>query len=144
DKAAVLQRAVVVRAGVPLATLRAHYLGHYDNIETGVALGDFAGGILKDTLAASARRKGVCIIYRSPWMPGYVFAARRGLSTSTEAAVRKAFLALRTGPAGAPAPLRALDPEYTGFAPIHDRAYAIIRQLIRPWWATVGLRPQTR
>ena len=144
DPAAVLQRAVVVRSGVPMAELRAHYLGHYDNIETGVSVGDFAGGIIKDTLAPSARRQGLCVIYRSPWMPGYVFAVRRGMSVSTASALRTAFLGLRPGTQANTAALAALDPEYTGFAPIRGRNYGIIRTLIRPWWHDVGLHPVSR
>lgn len=141
DPAAVLQRAVALEAGLPFGQLRGHFLGHYDNIETGVAVGDFAGGIIKDTLAPSARAQGDCVIYRSAPMPGYVFAVRRSLPAAERAALMQAFVGLtRTGPHAQV--LTALDPEYTGFAPVQSAAYRVIRTLIRPWWADVGLRPR--
>lgn len=52
DRAALLQRAVVVGAGVSLESLGEYrFLGHYDTIVRGILNGDFDAGILKDTMA---------------------------------------------------------------------------------------------
>ena len=58
DPAAILQRAVLVNAGLRLEQLGSHrFIGHYDNIARGVANGDFDAGILKDTTAYEWERR---------------------------------------------------------------------------------------
>ena len=70
DPAALLQRAVVVGAGMELAQLgEYHFLGHYDNIVRGVLNKDFDAGILKDTMAFKWKNNGVRIVYDSPHLP---------------------------------------------------------------------------
>ena len=65
DPAAILQRAVVVDAGVKLEELGSYrFIGHYDNIARGVANGDFDAGILKDTTAYEWERKGLRVIHK--------------------------------------------------------------------------------
>ncbi len=60
DKAAILQRATVVNAGMPLEKLSSYkFIGHYDNIAQGVLSGDFAAGIVKDTTAVAWEKKGL-------------------------------------------------------------------------------------
>lgn len=134
DKAAILQRAVVVGAGMPLSRL-GHYdfIGHYDNIARGVMIGDFDAGILKDTSAYAWRNKGLRILYTSPPLPPYNISARRGLDPAIISRVRAALLALRPNNAADRSVLHALDPAYGGFAPVSDRDYDIVRKLIAPF-----------
>jgi phosphonate transport system substrate-binding protein len=134
DQAALLQRAVVVGAGLPLEALGEYrFLGHYDNVVRGVTSGDFDAGILKDTTALRWEGKGIRVLYASPKLPPYVIAVRSGLDPAVTGRLRKALLAARTDdPVSGPA-LRALDPHYDGFAPVADEDYDVIRELIRPF-----------
>ena len=136
DRAALLQRAAVVEAGVPLEALgEYHFLGHYDNIVRGVMNGDFDAGILKDTTAMRWQGRGIRVLHASPPLPPYVIAARRGLDPAMRERLRYALLAARpedrvSGPA-----LRALDPGYDGFVPASDADYDVVRALIAPFAA---------
>lgn len=134
DKAAILQRAVVVGAGLPLERLRSYrFLGHYDNIARGVLSGDFHAGILKDTSAYAWAGKGLKIVHASPDLPPYNIAARGNISGPLLHALRRAFLALDpANPAHLPV-IRSLDPSYDGFAPTDDAEYDVIRRLTRPF-----------
>ncbi|MFW5451988.1 phosphate/phosphite/phosphonate ABC transporter substrate-binding protein [Thioalkalivibrio sulfidiphilus] len=134
DRAALLQRATVVGAGMALETLgEYHFLGHYDNIVRGVMNGDFDAGILKDTTAFRWQGEGIRILYESPLLPPYVIAARKGLDPALTERLREALLAARPDdPVSGPA-MRALDPSYDGFAPVTDAEYDVIRELIRPF-----------
>jgi len=72
DRAAILQRAAVVNAGIKLEELGSYrFIGHYDNIIRGVLSGDFDAGILKDTSAYQAEKRGIKIIHASPHLPPY-------------------------------------------------------------------------
>jgi len=134
DKAALLQRAVVVGAGMPLEKLGQYeFIGHYDNIAQGVANGDFDAGILKDTVAAKWEKKGLRIIHASAPLPPYNISAGKHVDEATIAKVREAFLALDpSNPAHAEV-IQALDPQYSGFAPTSDEEYAVVRELIKPF-----------
>lgn len=134
DPKAILQRAVVKEAGLPLEAFAEYrFLGHYDNIARGIANGDFDAGILKDTTALEWQRRGLRVLYRSPPLPPYNIAVRGDLDDKTFDALRRAFLALDPARPEEAAVIRALDPSYTGFAPVEDHEYDIVRQLVRPF-----------
>ncbi len=134
DRAALLQRAVVVGAKMPLKKLGSYnFLGHYDNIVRGVLHGEYDAGILKDTMAFKWQGKGIRILYSSPQLPPYNIAARGKLSRKLIARLRKAFLALdRNNPEHRPI-IKALDNKYDGFAPTSDAEYNVVRRLIKPF-----------
>lgn len=139
DRAAILQRAVVVGAGMPLERLRSYrFLGHYDNIARGVLNGDFQAGILKDTTAYAWAGKGLRIVYASPDLPPYNIAAHGKISDSLLQALRKAFLSLNPANRAHLPVIRSLDPNYDGFAPTDDAEYEIIRQLTKPFAGAAG------
>lgn len=134
DKAAILQRAVVVGAGMPIEQLGDHhFIGHYDNIARAVLSGDFDAGILKDTAALKWEGKGLRILHRSPDLPPYNIAARRDLDAKVIAQVRAAFLSLDANRPEHRAIIQALDSTYDGFAPTDDKEYEAIRRLIAPF-----------
>lgn len=134
DKAAILQRATVVHAGIALEQLGSYtFLGHYDNIARGVAAGDFDAGILKDTTAYEWERKGLRILHASPPLPPYNIAVGRHVDEATRLALRDALLRLRADhPAHRPI-LAALDMSYSGFAAVDDKEYDVVRQLVKPF-----------
>lgn len=136
DRAAILQRAVVVGAGIPLEAFGEHlFIGHYDNIVRGVMNGDFDAGILKDTMAYDWQGKGIRILYTSPDLPPYNFSASRAVDADLVARLRDAFLALDpNNPAHLPV-IHAVDVEYQGFAAGSDADYDIVRRLIQPFEA---------
>jgi phosphonate transport system substrate-binding protein len=134
DKAAILQRATVVHAGIALEQFGSYaFLGHYDNIARGVAAGDFDAGILKDTTAYEWERKGLRVLHASPPLPPYNIAVARHVDEPTRLALRDALLRLRAdNPAHRPI-LAALDRNYDGFASVDDKEYDVVRQLIKPF-----------
>lgn len=134
DKAALLQRAVVVGAEMPLENLgRYEFIGHYDNIVRAVLNRDFDAGILKDTMAYKWEGKGIRILYASPDLPPYNIAASKNISKPMLKKLQKAFLDLdTTNPDHFPV-IKALDKKYNGFAPTSDSEYDIVRKLIKPF-----------
>ncbi len=134
DPAALLQRAVVVGASMPLDDLREYrFLGHYDNIVRGVLSGDFDAGILKDTMAFKWQGKGIRILYSSPHLPPYNIAASRNVDPKLLAQLRAAFLKLDASDPKHGDVIRALDKKYDGFAPVEDSEYDVVRQLTAPF-----------
>lgn len=134
DKAALLQRAVVVGAGIPLEKLGDHkFLGHYDNIARGVLNGDFDAGILKDTTAFKWQGKGLRIIHESDPLPPYNIAASKNVSPAVMVKLKKAFLALDINNPEHAIVIQALDKHYTGFAASSDADYEVVRKLIAPF-----------
>lgn len=135
DKKALLQRATVVGAGLPLNKLRRYkFIGHYDNIVRAVISGDFDAGILKDTMAYKWEGKGIRILYQSPDLPPYNIAASRNLSPKTVTRLRKAFLGLDAKNPEHLKVIKALDKKYDGFAATSDHDYDIVRKLVAPFY----------
>jgi phosphonate transport system substrate-binding protein len=134
DKAAILQRAVVVGAGMPLESLGEYkFIGHYDNIAKGVASGDFEAGILKDTTAHDWQHRGLRILHRSPPLPPYNIVASSKVDAKLLRQIRQAFLALDIRNPAHKKVIQALDDEYDGFAPASDADYDVVRQLVAPF-----------
>jgi phosphonate transport system substrate-binding protein len=134
DRAALLQRAVVVQAGMPIESLgEVQYLGHYDNIVRAVINGDFDAGILKDTMAYKWQGKGIRILHASEHLPPYNIAARKGLDAGLLEKIRQAFLDLDPDNPGHLAIIKSLDRRYDGFLPTSDAEYDVVRRLVRPF-----------
>lgn len=134
DKAAILQRAVVVGAGMPLENLGEYkFIGHYDNIAKGVANGDFDAGILKDTTASDWQQRGLRVLHSSPPLPPYNIVASSKLDAKLLKQIRQAFLDLDIKNPAHKKVIQALDDEYDGFAPAHDSDYDVVRRLIAPF-----------
>lgn len=134
DRAALLQRAVVVGAGMPLERLGSYkFIGHYDNIIRGVLIGDFDAGIVKDTMAYRWRGKGIRILYSSPNLPPYNISVSAKLDPLLYRRLRRAFLALSENNPDQRAVIKALDKRYNGFMPTSDAEYDVVRKLIAPF-----------
>lgn len=134
DKAALLQRAVVAGANMPLDRLGSYkFLGHYDNIVRGVLNGDFDAGILKDTKAFKWKDKGIRIIHESPALPPYNITASSALDKKTFLALQEIFLQLDASDPEQNQVIKALSKKYDGFAATSDAEYDVIRKLIIPF-----------
>jgi len=134
DKAALLQRAVVVGAGVPLEKLGQYkFLGHYDNIARAVMNGDFDAGILKDTMAFKWQGEGIKILYSSQELPPYNISTSKNVNTELLQKIQNAFLLLDTNNPKHLAVIKAVDKKYNGFAFTNDSEYDVIRKLIKPF-----------
>lgn len=134
DPAALLQRAVVVGAGVELDKLSEYkFVGHYDNIARGVMRGFYDAGILKDTTAFKWQDKGLRILHSSAHLPPYNLAASSSLDEKTYQKLKKAFLALSVNNPAHRKIIKALDKKYDGFAATSDKEYDIIRKLTKPF-----------
>ena len=134
DKAAILQRAVVVGAGMPLENLGEYkFIGHYDNIAKGVANGDFDAGILKDTTASDWKNRGLRILHSSSPLPPYNIVASSKVDAKLLKQIRQAFLSLNMKNLSHRKVIQALDNEYDGFAPVRNSDYDVVRRLIAPF-----------
>lgn len=137
DPSAVLQRAVVAGAGMPIESLGSiKFIGHYDNIARGLVAGDFDAGILKDTTAYQWQKKGLRVIYESPDLPPYCIAAKRGLGDKQLLAVREALLKLNFSNPDHRLVIKALDESYDGFLPATEDEYDVVQKLILPFTST--------
>ena len=134
DAAAILQRAVVVGAGMPMEKLGEHkFIGHYDNIARGVLNGDFDAGVVKDTTAIKFKPQGLRVIYGSPPLPPYNIVASSKADPKLVEQVRAAFLKLDVSKPEHKAVLESLDPSYDGFVAVTDQEYDVVRELIKPF-----------
>ena len=134
DKAALLQRAVVVGSGLPLESLSSYkFLGHYDNIVRAVLHGDFDAGILKDTKAYQWQGKGIRILYASDELPPYNIAASGKIDDAVLENLQAAFLKLDAKNPEHKNIIKALDKKYDGFVATSDKEYDIVRKLIAPF-----------
>jgi phosphonate transport system substrate-binding protein len=134
DRAALLQRATVVGAGIGLEDLGSYsFIGHYDNIVRGVLHGDYDAGILKDTMAFKWEGKGVRTLYASPNLPPYNITASAGVSDELFVKIQEAFLSLDASDPADLAVIKSIDPKYDGFASTNDEEYDVVRQLIAPF-----------
>ena len=134
DRAALLQRAVVVGAGIKLEEFQDYkFIGHYDNIVRGVLNGDFDAGILKDTKAYRWQGKGIRIIYTSPELPPYNFSVSENVNDEVFKKLKALFLGLNDGDPRHLAIIHAVDNKYTGFARVNDEEYDIVRKLVKPF-----------
>lgn len=134
DPEALLQRAAVVDAGMPLEKLgKQGFLGHYDNIARAVVRGFYDAGILKDTTAVKWEGKGLRVLYASPQLPPYNIAAGASVDPALLKKMRQAFLKLDVRNLDQYAVIKALDNEYDGFAETNDAEYDIVRKMIKPF-----------
>lgn len=134
DQKALLQRAAVVGAGMPLEKLgEQQFIGHYDNIVRAVMNGDFDAGILKDTMAYKWQGKGIRILYSTPDLPPYNITASKNVDDATLEQLQKAFLKLNSKNPEHLAVIKALDKKYDGFAKTSDAEYDVVRKLIKPF-----------
>ncbi len=134
DPAALLQRATVVGAGIPLEKLGKQVsIGHYDNISRAVARGFYDAGILKDTTALKWQGQGLRILHVSPQLPPYNITASAKVDRLLLEKMRKAFMKLDIYNPEHSAVIKALDSEYDGFAATNDAEYNIVRELIAPF-----------
>ena len=134
DAAAILQRAVVVGAGMPMEKLGEYkFIGHYDNIAQGVLNGDFDAGVVKDTTAIKFKPQGLRVIYGSPPLPPYNIVASSKMDPVLVEKVRAAFLKLDVTKPDHKAVIVSLDPSYSGFVAVTDQEYDVIRDLVKPF-----------
>ncbi len=134
DKRALLQRAAVVGAGMPLNKFKDYkFIGHYDNIVRAVMNGDFDAGILKDTMAYKWQGKGIRILYATDNLPPYNITASKNVDRKTLLELQNAFLSLNSKNPKHMKVIKALDAKYDGFAKTSDAEYDIVRRLIKPF-----------
>lgn len=134
DPAALLQRAAVVGAGMPLTRLgKYEFIGHYDNIARGVARGIFDAGILKDSKAFKWQDKGLRILYSTPQLPPYNITASSKVDAALLKKIRQAFLKLDIKNPEHKIIIKAMGKKYDGFSPTEDAEYDVVRKLIRPF-----------
>ncbi len=134
DPAALLQRAVVVGAGMPLDKLGSYsFLNHYNNIVRAVLIRDFDAGVVMESTAIKWKSQGLRTIYTSDNLPPYNIAAHPKVDDETVKKVRDALMRLDPkNPAHKPI-VSALQETFGGFAAGDDSDYDIVRKLVAPF-----------
>lgn len=134
DERALLQRAVVVGAGIKLNQFNEYsFIGHYDNIARAVMNNDFDAGILKDTMAYKWQGSGLRILYASPALPPYNIVASKNIDKNMLKELKQIFLSLDKNNPVHLKVIKAIDKKYDGFAPTNDKEYDIVRKLVAPF-----------
>jgi len=134
DKAAILQRAVVVGSGIEMNELGSYdFLGHHDNIVRAVINEDFDAGIVKDTMAFKWQGKGIRILYSSEYLPPFNISVSKNIDDALLKKLQHAFLQLDPNNREHLAIIQSVDKKYSGFAYVEDEEYDVIRQLIKPF-----------
>jgi len=134
DRRALLQRAVVVEAGMPLEDFGQYeFIGHYDNIARAIFNGDFDAGILKDTMAFQWEGRGLRILAASPDLPPYNITANGDVDDALLRELQQAFLDLDPANPAHQKIIKALDKKYDGFTAASDEDYDVVRELIKPF-----------
>lgn len=134
DKAALLQRAVVVGADMPLDKLGSYnFIGHYDNIVRGVLHHDFDAGILKDTKYFQWKDRGIKLLYASPKLPPYNIAVSANVDPKLLQQIKNAFLRLDINKPADKRVIKSLDKKYDGFVATSNKEYDVVRKLVAPF-----------
>lgn len=134
DPAALLQRAVVVNAGMPLESLGSRdFIGHHDNVARGVLNRDYDAGIVTDRQARKWVNKGLRVIYTSPSLPPFNISATRTLDPVIFLGIQKALLSLDGNNPDHRRVLDALGKNFDGFVQTNDAEYDIVRKLTKPF-----------
>ncbi len=131
DRQALLQRAVVQEAGLALERFGHHeFLNHRDNVLRAVLLGHFDGGVVAESVARAWRERGIAIIHTSRPLPTFNISASDRLAPVLARRIEEALLSLDPSDLDDRATIKSLDPDYTGFAPVSDGEYDVVRSLI--------------
>ncbi|MBW1803851.1 MAG: phosphate/phosphite/phosphonate ABC transporter substrate-binding protein [Deltaproteobacteria bacterium] len=134
DERALLQRAVVVGAGINLNQFKEYrFIGHYDNIARAVMNDDFDAGILKDTMAYKWQGKGLRILHASPALPPYNIVASKNVSKELLKELKQVFLSLNKNNPIHLKVIKSIDKKYDGFAATSDNEYDVVRKLVAPF-----------
>lgn len=134
DPQAYLQPAVLLDAGIRREDFsEVAYLKHYDNIAKAVLVGDFDGGIMKDTVYEKFAARGLRVIHASAPLSSYVFAVNPKLDSRVQQSLKRALLKLNDTSSERRAVLQSLDHGYDGFQAVTDQDYDRERALIAPF-----------
>lgn len=134
DPKAYLQPAILLDAGVRREDFsEVAYLKHYDNIAKALLMGDFDGGIMKDTVYEKFAAQGLRVVHASPPLASYIFAVNAKLDSRVQQKLKQAFLKLNHATPEGSAVLKSLDQGYDGFQVVTDQDYDRERALIAPF-----------
>lgn len=134
DKAALLQRAVVVSGGLPLDQFGEYkFLNHYENVVRGILSGDFDAGIILDSTAQHWQEKGLRIIHTSPELPPYSIVVNSKVDDELFKKIQKALLDLDVNRPDHRLIIKTLSEGCYGYMPASDLDYNVVRRLIKPF-----------
>lgn len=134
DPASLLQKVVVVNAGMPLESLGSiNHLGHHDNVVRGVLNGDYDAGIIAQIRARKWDKKGLRVIYTSPQLPPYNITATGKIDPAVFAKLQGALLSLDSRNPAHRRVFEAMGGGIEGFVRTSDEEYEIVRKLIKPF-----------
>jgi phosphonate transport system substrate-binding protein len=127
----VVPRAHLKKAGIPLDLLGDYeFLGSHHDVALGVLGGYFDAGGVKEEVFYEYQARGLRMLAQSPPISEHVFVTRANLAPELVARLRQAFMAVNEDPRQAEI-LTAIKKTVTGFAPVTDRDYDELRELMK-------------
>ncbi|MCK4839903.1 MAG: phosphate/phosphite/phosphonate ABC transporter substrate-binding protein [Desulfobulbaceae bacterium] len=127
----IVPRAHLKKAGIGLESLSRHeFLGSHHDVALGVLGGYFDAGGVKEEVFYEYEKRGLRVLAKSPPISEHVFMARSDLAPELVERLRKAFMAVNQDPQKDKI-LKSIKKSVTGFAPVVDRDYAELRELMK-------------
>ena len=127
----VVPRAHLKKAGISLDLLSRHeFLGSHHDVALGVLGGYFDAGGVKEEVFYEYEKRGLRVLAKSPPISEHVFMARSDLPPELVERLQKAFMAVNQHPQKDKI-LKSIKKSVTGFAPVADRDYGELRELMK-------------
>lgn len=118
-------RFMLAEAGITLEQLGSYnFLASHHDVALGVLGGFYEAGGLKEEVFREYAGRGLRVLAKSPPIPEHLFLAGSRLPESQVAKLRQALLELKD-----PAILTPIQVTATGFAPVRDQDYDILRRI---------------
>jgi phosphonate transport system substrate-binding protein len=129
---------MLMEAGVGLDRLGEYrHLRNHENVALGVRFGDFDAGAVAEEVFGEIQGDDLRILARSPDLATHLFVARRTLPPALRDRIRTALIDLKKEPGGA-AILRSIAGNLTGFLPVEDRDYDLLRTMLEKVLPVLG------
>ncbi len=119
------------QAGITLEQLKDYeFLKNQPNVVLGVLFGDYAAGAVALEVFDEYKARGIRALAVSPAVSTHVFVASNSLSGELVKKLQTAFYQLKESPEGQ-AILSAIGKEMTGFVPVQDSDYDLLRTIFK-------------
>lgn len=121
---------MLMRAGVRLENLSSYtHLRNHENVILGVRFGDFDAGAVTEEVFRENTDTTIRALAYSPALSTHVFVTRATMDPDLRQRIARALMAVRDHPRG-PEVLTAISETLTGFAPVKDSDYDLLRDIL--------------
>lgn len=129
---------MLMEAGVELDSLAAYkHLRNHENVALGVRFGDFDAGAVAEEVFGEIQGADLEPLAYSPELATHVFVTRSGLPEALRDRIRTALFDLKRAPGGDEV-LHAIADNMTGFVPVEDKDYDLLRSMLKKVLPVLG------